>query len=380
MIRPEAYEQSNSISQSDLKLMRSNIQEFYKRKIMGVVKTKEEQEADRKSYFDVGDLTDVMLLQPELKSEFFTMPNITLGEKFKSLMDELFALVIDDLTNQNQLDTLSTDVVAYVVYVEAAAKKALYYYNPEKDKPWSRKIETIVDEVLTLGKPYFEALVTANGKRVVNVVNWNTAIKCVEKIVTSNNKHVNKIVSLIKAHFHDALDEGIEVFLAHPFYGELDGLKMKVLVDIAIIDHNAKTVRVPDLKTTKSLLSFPTGYKSYGYGRQVVLYSLIVGQNYPGYKILMPGFIVVGTNPDLDDRAEYFELTEKEFEIQYRGGTYQSGTHTLSIVDDINTYHWHVKNNEWNRYPQHVLNDEMFLLETSGITDVNVQEEPEEIF
>ena len=209
MIRPEAYEQSSSISQSDLKLMRSNIQEFYKRKIMGVVKTKEEQEADRKSYFDVGDLTDVMLLQPELKSEFFTMPNTTLGEKFKSLMDELFALVIDDLTNQDQLDTLSPDVVTYVVYVEAAAKKALYYYNPEKEKPWSRKIETIVEEVITLGKPYFEALVTANGKRVVNVVNWNTAIKCVEKIVKSNNKHVNKIVNLITAKFDDTLDEGV---------------------------------------------------------------------------------------------------------------------------------------------------------------------------
>ncbi len=389
MIRPQEYDQSKAISQSDLKLMRSNIQEFYKRKIMCIAKTREEEEAERKTYYDVGDLTDVMFLQPELKSQFYTMPNVTLGEKFKLLMDALYEAVTTDLKEMNAhnedigapLQELSKDVNDYLHYVESAAKKALYYYNPEKDKPWSRTLDTITAEVKTTGAVYFEALASAFGKRVVNVVNWNTAVKCVEKIKTSNNRNVNRIVNLIEAKFSGNLDEHIEVFLAHPFYGLIEGVKLKCLVDIAIIDHSAKTVLVPDLKTTKSILSFPASYKSFGYGKQVVLYSHVVSQNYPGYKILPAGFIVVGTDPELEDRAEYFELSPKEMEIQYAGGTYQSGTTTVSILDDLKTYQWHVSNNEWNRYPQHANENDAFILETSGIAEVNaVPEEPEEIF
>lgn len=384
MIRPEQYEMSSHISQSDLKLMRSNIQEFYKRKIMAIAKTKEEVEADRKKYFDVGDLTDVMFLQPQFKSEFYCMPNVQLGEKFKLLMDKLYAIVENEVKEINEkatvLETISPDVKKYLHHVEEAAKAALYYYNPEKDKPWSRNLETISNEVVTAGAPYFEALALAFGKRVVNLQDWTNAARCVEKIENSNNRQVNAIFNLVKDSQLGRLDDGIEVFLGWAFYGEINGVKVKVLVDIAIVDHNIETIRIVDLKTTKSILQFPGSYKSFGYGKQVVLYSEVVGQNYKGYKILAPGFVVVGTNPDTDDRAEYFELTEKEYAIQLNGGVYQSGTHTSSITDDLVTYQWHVSKNEWSRYPQHATENDTFLLETSGIAEVLVQPEQEEIF
>lgn len=380
MIRPEQYDKTPYLSQSDLKLMETNIQEFYAQKVLG-----QAREENRKRYFDVGDLIEIMYLQPELKSEFFTMPNIVLGDKFKLLMDELFALALtmhteelEVLENMNLPCTkLCENVNEYMDWVEIAAKKALYYYNPEKDKPWSRNLETIQNEVKTTGAAYFQALVTANGKRVVNVEDWNTALKCVEKITTSNNSKIVEIVQTIEK-VRNGNAEGIEVLIGRVLTGEINGVKMKGLLDLGIVNHNTKTVWPLDLKSIRSILMFPGNYRKLKYGRQGALYQSLLVQMYPGYKVKNFGFIAVGTDAALDDRAEYYEMSEKEIYAQIHGITEDGKVVFRGIHQALDDYKWHDKHNVWNRYPVNVINDDVFVLETFGNRDVEIVETVEE--
>lgn len=379
MIRPDVYEVNKGISQSDLKLLKTNIQEFYKRCILG---EGVDNEKDRKRYFDVGDMTDVMLLQPELKGQFYCMENISLGDKFKVLMDELWKAVYKDAYAEDgtKIKDISNDVNDYMNYVLDAAKAALYYYNPEKpDKPWSRNLETIQTEVKGTGSKYFQALADANGKIVVNVQDWNTAAKCLEKIRTSNNKYIAEIVKYLdNAGTDDQANAEIQVLCACPFFGRYMDKNIKGLPDLVIINHKEKWIWPLDLKTSKSLLSFPVSYRSFKYGKQGAFYTLLLQYQpaYEGYTIKNFGFIVVNSNPDVDDRAEYYEMTAKELHVQINGMDRPDGSRVRGLKDDFEDLQWHETNNEWCRYPENAITD-VFALETIGAPDVEVQAEPD---
>jgi hypothetical protein len=377
MIRPEQYEQSKDISQSDLKLMETNIQEFYKRKILGEMKTEEEKRRERKRYFDVGDLTETMYLQPELKSEFYCMENITLGDKFKLLMDNLLAMANE---SEGEEGTVSPDVTDYLVFVEQAAKDALYYYNPEKaDRPWSRTIETIVNEVKTTGAIYFRANIEAKGKIVVNVQDWNTGAQCLEKITTSNNKQIALIVDYVES--ARAGNEDIELIIGVPLYGTFQGVRVKVLYDLAIIHKKEKWIWPLDLKTTSNILGWASTYRKLKYGRQGALYSNVIHQNYPDYTLKNFGFIVVGTDPNKDDRAEYFEMSSKEMHAQTYGVIEDGQVVVRGLTQSFADYQWHMETNIWNRYPVHAANDDVYVLETFGKREIDeTPPEEEEIF
>lgn len=381
MIRPAHYEKSRAISQSDLKLLKTNIQEFYKRCILGEVS---DDDKSRKRYFDVGDLTDVMWIQPELKKEFYCMENISLGDKFKLLMDELHKLVLKDaIDNEIVQASISNNVADYLEFVKPAAMAAQYYYNPEKpDKPWSRNLETIQTEVLGTGSKYFQALIDAMGKIVVNMQDWNTAVKCVDKINTSNNKKVAEIVKYVNDFRNPGPDvSSIQVVFAKPLFGNWNGVQVKVLPDLYIINHTEKWIWPLDLKTCKSVVTFPGNYRAFKYGKQGAFYSSVIKEQpeYAGYTMRNFGFVVVGSNPDVDDRAEYYEMSAKELHVQRHGMDRPDGSRVRGIDDDIEDLNWHITNNEWCRYPENSINDDTFILETLGAPDVT--EVPEiEIF
>jgi len=381
MIRPGHYEKSKAISQSDLKLLKTNIQEFYKRCILGEVS---DDEKTRKRYFDVGDLTDVMWLQPELKKEFYCMENISLGDKFKLLMDELFKMVIKDCIDHDiPAISISNNVADYIEFTKEAAMAAQYYYNPEKpDKPWSRNLETIQAEVKSLGSKYFQALVDANGKIVVNMQDWNTAVKCIEKINTSNNKKVAEIVKYMTDDNNQDLNAvHIQLFKAKPLFGEWNSIKVKVLPDLYIVNNIEKWIWPLDLKTVKSITMFPSNYRAFKYGKQGAFYSSVIKEQpeYAGYTMRNFGFLVVGSNPDVDDRAEYYEMSAKELHVQLHGMDRADGSRVRGIDDDIEDLEWHIANDEWCRYPENSINDDVFILETLGAPDV-AEVQQEEIF
>lgn len=93
--------------------------------------------------------------------------------------------------------------------------------------------------------------------------------------------------------------DGQERFFQLQFQATLDDVKYKIMCDMIIVDHNAKTISIYDLKTTgKESSDFRKSYLDWGYHIQSWLYKMVlkqalVGTEYEDYQITGFSFIVV---------------------------------------------------------------------------------------
>ena len=112
------------------------------------------------------------------------------------------------------------------------------------------------------------------------------------------------------------------------------GFECRGTIDILEINHTNKTLRVVDLKTSKSIFTFESSYKEFLYYRQVSFYTYGIEQwkhtvNYSDYEVLNPAFLVVDREYPY---ALMYTTTEK-----YKG---------MNEVDELlDLFAWHVENN-----------------------------------
>lgn len=161
-----------------------------------------------------------------------------------------------------------------------------YYAN---DKYKSYRIKKIREE----GEEFFRLLKLGVNKTLINSELYNQALACKDALKTSN---------ATKWYFEDnnPFDPTVERFYQLKFKGEYNGIPLRCMADLLIVNSVDKQIIPVDLKTSfKKEYNFYKSFIEWSYFIQALCYSEIIRQNlikYPefsGYSIAPYRFIVV---------------------------------------------------------------------------------------
>lgn len=245
-----------------------------------------------------GKLIHCLLLQPDkFDDEFLVTDEGAISGKGKQLVDGLFDYV-----------TMGTD-------------KDYWKTFDEDSLPKMSDFESIILD-LTISLEYFQKMeAPARVKKIINDAKltgyWNNRFQAMRKTIISremlvnassvvhkiqNNPYIRKLMGV------DTQEMGTTVVSYNEMhvYEELDGaysFGIHGVIDNLVIDHDAKIIRVNDLKTTsKNLTKFQEAIDHYNYNLQLAHYATLIINN-PLYKNLLDNegytlearFIVIDT-------------------------------------------------------------------------------------
>jgi len=283
------------------------------------------------SYFTLGSLVDCLCTTPE---EFHNLYYVMTVTKPGSDMMQKYA--------EEYLATGShTDALAASGYKSGIT-------TPAKGKTESKwDIE---------GVPYYDALVAGKGKLVVSMEEYMQA--CQMKNILHKNEFTSK-------YFNDS--NMFQVPIIWKYYGK----ECKALLDIIDIDHERKTIRPVDLKTTgKSVLSFSSAYISYKYYLQAAFYTnalVYAIKNDPSYAIykeyaVLPfQFVVIETG--MYNPPHIFEVDDLDMVVAENGGQTANGYEVKGYKQLIEELEYHRTTGQYD-YKQDVY-------ENSGVVSLN---------
>jgi hypothetical protein len=313
-------------SSSSLKEFSLDRRKYYKKHILG-----ENVEEKESSAILMGKLVETMLMEPELFDEKFSMSSL-ISPPTGLMLEFVEALYRQTIasTDENGNVNRSFEDIAKDAYAESGFKM---------------KFETVIGKFVgSEAEMYYEEIrnVRAKGLSVVTAEEASIAERIVETLKTSDVTH--EIVNLVSSSRYEVFNQmQIESF-------EVDGLKLKGMIDKVVIDHQKKTIQPYDLKCVWSVENFYEDYYLYrrAYIQAYVYYCacLTIKNDVEGdYKVLPLQFIVCDSGSyyspliytlDGEDMADAYEGFE------HKGRKYP-GVH--KIIKDLK---WAVENNKWD--------------------------------
>lgn len=327
--KTEAVYRANMLdSSSSLKEFSMDRKKYYRKYILGEdVEDKDTQAAT------TGRVVETLLLEPELFDERFYMSSCIEAPSALMLafVNALYKYT-KEATDDHGNVTRSFEDISKDAYVESGFK---IKYEAVISKFVGSDAEIYYNEMRT---------VKSRGLTVVTAEDVTNAEKIVEEL--RNNPVTKDVVNLVSSSrysVHNQLQvEGYEI----------DHMQFKSMMDKLIVDHEAKTIQVYDLKCTWSVENFLEEY--YLYRRayiQAYLYFWAAthfredDQELAGYQILPPKFIVC-------DSTNYYNpliytLDYNDLDSAYAGFTHKNREYkgVRTIIADLQ---WALENNVWN--------------------------------
>lgn len=149
--------------------------------------------------------------------------------------------------------------------INRAALAFNYYTNPKYENYRIKSIKDSCDE-------YYTLLTLADGKTVLSQNDYADVMACVESLRTSGQS---------KFYFKsdNPWDNSIERNYQLKFRGEYNGIPIRCMADLIIVDHNLGTIQMVDLKTTKDVRTFEESFFKWRYFYQAQMYAEILRQN-----------------------------------------------------------------------------------------------------
>lgn len=141
-----------------------------------------------------------------------------------------------------------------------------YYANSKYESYRVKKVREECGE-------YYSLLFLSRDKKLISSSDYEDACQCARVLKTDN---------MTKFYFDDSnpFEEGIERFYQLKFKGEYEGIPLRCMADLLIVDHNKKTITPCDLKTSsKEEWNFYKSFIDWGYWIQAQLYWYIIRQN-----------------------------------------------------------------------------------------------------
>lgn len=135
------------------------------------------------------------------------------------------------------------------------------------------KPETRARVIKENGGEYYDLLTLADGKTVISQSLYSDALACAEALRTSE---------ATKFFFEqdNPFDKDTERLYQLKFKGEYDGIPLRCMMDLAVVDHKNKIIYPCDLKTSsKREWDFPKSFIEWRYDIQGTLYAEILRQN-----------------------------------------------------------------------------------------------------
>lgn len=229
-----------------------------------------------------GSMVDTLLTDGqeefEKKYEVAEFPNIS-----DNLVQVARVLFNSCHESYRRIDLIPDDTVASV------GEMCGYYANPKYAQYRVKKIKEECSD-------YYKLLFLSMDKTLVSMDDYQAAQDCVDKL--RNNK-------MTKWYFEsdNPFDPSVERFYQLKFKGEYEGIPLRCMADLIIVDHKNKVIIPCDLKTSfKPEWRFYKSFLEWNYWIQAQLYWYIIRQNldkdevYKDYKLLNYRFIVISRN------------------------------------------------------------------------------------
>jgi|TARA_B110000879_G_C11140690_1_gene500172 hypothetical protein len=264
-----------------------------------------------------GKLIHLLLLQPEeFDNQFVLMPSKMPSDSLRKVLKNITLY-----TDAVMLGSVQDDLI-----LDSLKEVGLYQSLKDEDKR--------VAKVRSLECEEYFAFAATSDK---DVVDQETFTKCTESVeLIKNNKDVFALLKDEPTDFEmDNLEVFNEAFLDCTLENYSFGLKG--VVDRYTIDHNTKTVKIIDLKTTgKTIADFPETVQFYKYWLQAAVYMVLVTKNLDkkiaDYKISF-NFIVI------DKYNQIYAFPVKQATLSDWG---------MGMTDILDAAEYHVKENRYD--------------------------------
>lgn len=240
-----------------------------------------------------------------------------------SIMEIVKSIAIDLGSEYTSLYYIPEDRLSS--YIEAFG----YYPN------W--RMKTKIDKIRSEGDEYYKMLLLSQGKEVVSTEDMEDCINCVQALKES-----------AATEFYFKADNpfvpDVERLYQLKFKGEYEGIPVRCMADLIIVDHKNKTIRPCDLKTSSHMeYDFHKSFIQWCYYIQAQLYWYIIRQNldkdpyFKDFKLLDYVFIVVNRKSLYPLTWEYPD-TRTEVDLYYGSRGEIECRNWRKILKDLHLY------------------------------------------
>lgn len=240
------YYESPALSQSMMKALLAGIGTYSKEK--------EDLFREDPQHFILGSAVDSLLLTSSVFDKQFHISKLE-----NKPSDTVMAITREVFSNKEDLNFSLNQELIY-----NTCNNRNYYANLRKD---NIKDDTRIAKVIKQAQDYWNELIAASGRTILSIED----MLLIESIVTSFKSH-----PFTRDYFSTGLTELAQLDI----YFEYRGLNCKALLDLVLIDRDAKTIQPIDIKTLgRSTKAFPVSAKRFRYDIQGAWYTLALKQS-----------------------------------------------------------------------------------------------------
>lgn len=249
-----------------------------------------------------GSVVDTLLTEGEeaFNERFFVATFPDISDSVKQVVQHIYNQYKDDA--KTLVNIKDDDILASCDFLEYS-------------KSW--KAETRVKNIREKGTLYYHFLKLSENKEVISTEVLEQAKECVNALRES---------PATEWFFRpDSPFDNIERLYQLKFKAEYNGIPLRSMLDLAIVDHNNKTIQPCDLKTTgHPEYKFFDSYVKWNYDIQQSLYTYNLKQNiikdpyFKDFKILPYKFIVICKDtqiPMVWEVSDAMATTEVSYEL-----------------------------------------------------------------
>lgn len=225
------------------------------------------------------------------------------------------------------------------------------------------KIKEEADIILLAWTPYMDIMKEMKKYELYCSPEDNAKIANLE-MNTYNHIQARKILL-------DKPEEGVQVYSHLQIVNVLhNNIYWKCEIDRLIIDFNEKRIYNIDLKTTKSLATFPWDYKKYRYHRQQALYEMLIK-----YFLTEKGIITDWSEWMILTRVVAMESTglHEVRVIPITNNILEEGRKELTKA--METLNWHKQNDQWEYPRSYYENNGLTYIDWDEIYDFEADDE-----
>ena len=235
-------------------------------------------------------------------------PSLTFGSAVDSIItggeeefnERFFVADFPEIQDSQRkiVDTLYKDFGNTYQYLLEIPDSTIINYTEQLKFQLNWKPETRVKVLRNNCSYYYNLLLVSEGKTVLDNNTYTDVLDCVDALKDSD---------ATKWYFaKDNPFDGINRYYQLKFKGEWEGIPLRCMADLIIVDHKNKVIIPCDLKTSsKKEWEFYKSFIEWNYWIQAQLYWYIIRQNldkdevYKDYKLLDYRFIVISRNSEM---------------------------------------------------------------------------------
>ena len=311
-------------SSSSLKEFSLDRKKYYRRYVKG-----EQVEDKDSSAALMGRLVETLLMEPDEFENRFHMSSVASAPTglMLAFVDALYSITMQSLDDEGNVKR-TFEEISRDAYVESGFK---IKYEKVLEKFVGSDAEIYYNEM---------RVVKSKGLSVVTVEDVTNAERIVEELKT--NDVTQYIVNLVNSARYEVFNQ----FQVEGY--EIEGMKLKSMLDKIVVDHEEKTVQIYDLKCVWAVENFYEEYYLYrrAYIQAFLYYKAIYFlDEFKDYEVLPPKFIVC-------DSTNYYNplvytLTDDDLEDAWKGFTHKHREYpgVKQIITDLK---WALENDVWN--------------------------------